>query len=229
MILRITRWFPVSASMLFVVAMVQGCFVDTTATKRSEDSFADGTGIYRNSGLNCRYDLFNGCIEAAIPAAPEVTVNGKAFFDANDLSSQFEAVLADGAPKAQLDMIDSGGKIEFLTRIDNRAFHKGFQIYIKGESARSADALATGGFMIHRLPEGAYSVRVQKLIRYRIRAAESSAEVTQQEVPAAASDATIYCATLYAEANVEVRANERLKYLFDDYELRVNQEGCSAY
>ena len=72
-------------------------------------------------------------------------------------------------------------------------------------------------------------MRVQKLIRYRIRAAEASAEVAQQEVPAAASDATIYCATLYAEANVEVRANERLKYLFDDYELRVNQEGCSAY
>ena len=137
MILRITRWFSVSASTLFMVAMVQGCFVDTAATKRSEDSFADGTGIYRNSGLNCRYDLFNGCIEAAIPAAPEVTVNGKSFFDANDLSSQFEAVLADAAPQSQVSLIDKGGKIEFLTRIDNRAFHKGFQIYIKGEIGRA--------------------------------------------------------------------------------------------
>ena len=210
-----------------LMGLAQGCSIGAEATPRTEDEFADGTGAYRNSGLNCRYDYFSGCIEAAIPAAPEVTVNGKAFFDANDLAMQFEEVLKDGAPKAQIDLINQGGQIEFLTRIDNRAFHKGFQIYVKGESARSADALATGGFMLHRLPEGAYNVRVQKLIRYRIRPVESDPEVTRQAVPVKVQDQ--HCATLYAEANVEVRAGERLKFLFDDYELRVNQEGCAGF
>ncbi len=209
------------------MAFFQGCFVDTGVTGRTQENWADGTVANRNSGLNCKFDSFSGCIEAAIPAAPEVTVNGKAFFDANDLSLQFEEVLSDAAPKEQVDQIASGGKIELLTRIDNRAFHKGFQIYIKGEAARSADALATGGFMLHRLPEGAYNVRVQKLIRYRILPASAGAEVSQQELLAA--NETQYCATLYAEATVEVRSGERLKYLFDDYELRVNREGCAAF
>jgi hypothetical protein len=218
-----TKLLAAVASMAFL----QGCFVDTSATGRTQETWADGTVANRNSGLNCKFDSFSGCLEAAIPAAPEVTVNGKAFFDANDLSLQFEEVLGDAAPKEQVDQLQAGGKIELLTRIDNRAFHKGFQIYIKGEAARSADALASGGFMLHRLPEGAYNVRVQKLIRYRIIPASASAEVSQTELVPAAD--TQYCATLYAEATVEVRSGERLKYLFDDYELRVNKEGCAVF
>ncbi len=227
MILRKTRMLVVSASVLFPMVLIQGCLIDTEATKRAGDSSTDGTAINRNNGLNCHYDMLTGCIEASIPAAPEVTVNGKSFFDANDLSSQFEVLLKDAAPASQVDLINQGGQIEFQTRIDNRAFHKGFQIYVKGESARSADALATGGFLLHRLPEGAYSVRVQKLIRYRIKSSEAAAEVAQKAVPGATEGN--YCATLYAEANVEVRAGERLKFLFDDYELRISPEACSAF
>lgn len=224
---RISRATLLLAASMAFIPVIQGCFVDTSGTTRTTEDWADGTVAHRNSGLNCKFDSFSGCIEAAIPAAPEVTVNGKAFFDANDLSLQFEELLNDAAPQEQVDQITAGGKIELLTRIDNRAFHKGFQIYIKGESARSADALATGGFMLHRLPEGAYNVRVQKLIRYRIRGAAEGAEVSQAEL--AAPSETQYCATLYAEANVEVRSGERLKYLFDDYELRVNKDGCAVF
>lgn len=204
---------------LSTMLFFQGCMIDTSATPRTEVN-PDRAG----SGLNCRYSFSTGCLEAAIPPAPEVTVNGRAFFDANDLASQFEDLLKEVAPSEQLALMDQGGEIEFMTRIDNRAFHKGFQIFVKGEAAKSADALATGGFMVHRLPEGAYSVRVQKDIRYLIKGS-TPAPVKVQESILGAGD-PVYCATIYAEANVEVRAQERLKFLFDDYELRVNQGAC---
>jgi hypothetical protein len=207
MIHRLASCIPVAA----VALLLSSCFFDAgSATRRTEDEYkadADATGF------QCRYSLGTGCIEASIPAAPEVTVNGKPFFDANDLAGQFEQVLAGSAPAVQADLLSKGGKIEFLTRIDNKAFAKGFQIFIKGQTAHAADALATGGFMVHRVPEGAYNMRVQKLVKYKI--------VQEQAPSEAEAEDPLFCATLHAEANVEVYAKERLQYLFDDYELFV--------
>lgn len=205
--------YRLASCMPFITAafLLSGCFFDTGATTtRTEDEFVEDAD---GKGFECRYSLATGCIQASIPPAPEVTVNGKPFFDANDLAGQFQQVLADSAPAAQADLLAKGGKVEFLTRIDNKAFAKGFQIFIKGQTAHSADALATGGFMVHRVPEGAYNMRVQKLVKYKI---------VPEQAPSEADVADpVFCATLHAEANVEVYAKERLQYLFDDYELFV--------
>lgn len=211
---KLVRPALVFSSMMFF----NGCLIEPGASSRA-DTNPDATG----SALTCRYTYSTGCLEAAIPPAPEVTVNGRAFFDANDLAAQFGDLIREVAPAEQLALIDQGGDIEFMTRIDNRAFHKGFQIFVKGEAAKSADALATGGFMVHRLPEGAYNVRVQKDIRYLIKPVVP-AEVFVEGLHDAGDP--VFCATIYAEANVEVRAQERLKFLFDDYELRVNKGAC---
>ncbi|MEY4631372.1 MAG: hypothetical protein RIQ81_1492 [Pseudomonadota bacterium] len=197
-------------SIFSAALLLGGCFFEAgPGTARTEE---DATQTTRAAGFHCRMDLMSGCIEAAIPPAPEVTVNGKPFFDANHLASEFQAVLADSAPTAQADLLAKGGKVEFLTRIDNKAFAKGFQIFIKGQTAHSADALATGGFLVHRIPEGAYNVRVQKLVKYKI---------TQEPVPAGqdAAKEEVFCATLHAETNLEVYNAERVQHLFDDYEL----------
>lgn len=207
-----------------VLPMMAGCYVD-----RGEDREEIGSNPPSGSKTpvgECRFSSATGCFEGEIPAAPNITVKDKNFFDANDLKVRFKELIS-----VKFDGRDAGAtepEFTLMTQVDNRSFSKGFQIFVKGEDSRSAEPLATGGFVLNKLPEGVYQVRVAKPVKFKLSQSTTQTDPANPDAPAQpVVKEKIFCATLFAETAVEVRAGERTRYVFDDYDLHVTDNACA--
>jgi len=207
-----------------VLPMMAGCYVDR-GEDREEIGSNPPVGAKTPVG-ECRYTAATGCFEGEIPAAPNITVKEKNFFDANDLKVRFRELI-----NVKIDSRDAGSaepEFMLLTQVDNRSFSKGFQIFVKGEDSRAAEPLATGGFVLNKLPEGVYQVRVAKPVKFKLSQTVSQADPATPDAPAqSVVKEKTFCATLFAETAVEVRAGERTRYVFDDYDLHVTDHACA--
>jgi hypothetical protein len=206
----------------FVLPLVAGCYVDRAQDREEIGSTQPGAG--KTPVGECRYSLNSGCFEGEIPAAPNVSVKDKNFFDVNDLKTRFKELIT-----VKLDSRD-GEEPAFtlLTQLDNKSFAKGFQIFVKGEDSRSAEPLATGGFVLNKLPEGVYQVRVAKPVKFKLSQTINQTDPANPDAPAQpVLKEKTFCATLFAETAVEIRVGERTRYVFDDYELYVTDNACA--
>jgi len=208
-----------------VLPMVAGCYVDR-AEDRDQVGSSNQPGVSKTPVGECRYSFSTGCFEGEIPAAPNITVKEKSFFDVNDLKTRFSELV-----EVKFDDRDAGGaepEFTLLSQLDNRNFSKGFQIFVKGKDSRAADPLATGGFVLNNLPEDVYQVRVAKPIKFKFSQMTSVSDAVNPDAPAQqVLKEKIFCATLFAETAVEVRAGERTRFVFDDYDLYVTDHACA--
>ena len=206
-----------------VLPMVSGCYID-----RPEDREAIATTppAPKTSVGECRFSTLSGCFEGEIPAAPNVTVKDKNFFDVNDLKTRFKELIS-----VKIDSRDAAGdepEFALLTPLDNKSFSRGFQIFVKGEDSRSAEPLATGGFVLNKMPEGVYQVRVAKPIKFKLTQSVTQTDPANPDAPATmVTKEKTFCATLFAETAVEVRIGERTRHVFDDYDLFVTDNACA--
>jgi len=138
-------------------------------------------------------------------------------------------------------------QIKLLTDIDNKHFSDDFEVYVKGEYAKTARTLASGTFSLNYLPEGTYEVRVQKSIKFELtkttppnpqepaQPAQPAQPIDPQQPnqpqPFVASDSKtitkVFCAKLYSESVIEVSNKEKFNMVFDDYSLYISDNSCS--
>lgn len=214
------------AAVALVLPVIAGCYVDHPEDR---DAIGSNQPQQRPAGASeCRFTASSGCFEGEIPAAPNLTVREKSFFDADDLRNRFKELIV-----VKPDSRD-GTTPDFalLSQIDNKSFARGFQIFVKGEDSKSAAPLATGGFVLNKLPEGVYEVRVAKPVKFKLAEKPVDNPNTDPANPDPVGGNTTvrektFCATLFAETTIEIRAGERTRFVFDEYDLYVTDNACA--
>jgi hypothetical protein len=211
------------AAVLASALLVGGCFVEDV-NDRVPAPGTDAAPRLTEPG-QCRFTATTGCFQGSIPAAPELAVEGYKFMDANDLAQNF-AKLIEVEPVAGDDVVSAETDLRLLTQVDNDNFSSGFQVFLRGaEGAKSAESLVGGNFLVNKLVEDTYRVRVQKQIKFELNrkvTRQTSAEVE----PTTEESTRIFCATLYSDAAADVRAGERTRHVFSDYKLFVSNAEC---
>jgi len=228
-----------------VATLVSGCYVDpgqqdrapsTAGGETVPNSSQDTSGSSLTDQATCHYVIGRGCFDGHIAALQEFTVDGKQFFNADDLATRFSELLtvdSAGQPLAA----GQGYKLTMLTPVDNQSFVTGFAYDLKGERPTSGQVRDNGNFSINDLPEGTYDLRVQKAVRFELSASAATspaANAAGDDVPSPSSVspkaavAKTYCATLYADTTLDVRRGQRTWNSFSDFKLHVTDNVCAA-
>jgi hypothetical protein len=166
----------------------------------------------------CKLTRGSGCIEGQIPAAPGILVDGKEFFDAEDFAANFSRVITVNSGDSKSTVTD----VKLVTAFDNKTFARGFFIAVKGDYAATAEARMSGNFFVNKLPEGEYKMRVSKPIRFEVTKSTPAADATAQPT----IETKPFCGTLYGETTIDVRAKERTRMVFDDFDLYIADGQC---
>lgn len=276
-------WFVCS-----VATFAAGCSIEPLDTQRPGLPRIDSHGQMVGSGQDgggdvdsCRFELGKGCFDGHVAAKTTFLVDGKQFFNADDLATRFHELLTvASAGKALTDGTD-GYQMTLATPLDNASFYQNFEFDLSGPTARSGQVRSDGDFGIDDLPEGNYELRLSKPVRFQLAAAVAlkapvakttdglggtppSAQTAVPAVnpasgvtPPAAGGATTaggstvpptgpaanqtpvataqtqtitrsFCATLYVDATVQVRAGSRTYLTFSQYQLHVTDDQCST-
>lgn len=157
------------------VLLASGCYVDSApqdrATTGGNNTTIDTTRE-SDAGL-CRWTISKGCFDGYVIAQKDFSVDGKQFFNADDLSAHFaELVPVDGKDYS----------IVLATQLDNQSFVQGFEYVLKGELVRKDKIRTNGSFSINELPEGQYDLRVLRAVRFTVSHQVAKAE-TQPVAP----------------------------------------------
>lgn len=232
-----------------LVPFLTACYVEHVADKPKPPT--GELTLTKNDAVknpNCKVNAATGCIEGIMPAAPELLVDGKKFFDADTLRDRFsELIVIDG--KEDAEKRGETFQIKLLTEIDNKHFSDDFEVYVKGDYAKTGKSLASGTFSLNYLPEGTYEVRVQKSIKFELTktspvdapetptvdpATPTTDPVTPTTNPATAPAdqepkvvTKIFCAKLYSESAIEIGSKEKFTMVFDDYSLYISDNSCT--
>jgi hypothetical protein len=166
-------WRIISAAMVFSGGM-SGCYVETIDDQRDnirgERPSADQR-IERGAGEGevgqCRFTAQKGCFDGHVISKKEFLVEGKAFFNADDLATRFGELITVERLGTQLrDGEDY--RFELLTPMDNPSFLQGFEYYLIGSTVRSGNVRNNGVFNVNELGEGSYDLRLQKTIKFQV-------------------------------------------------------------
>jgi hypothetical protein len=148
--------------------------------------------------------------------------------------------------------------LKLVSALDRNNFAPGFEYFLKGAGVRRGKVRADGNFAINDLSDGIYDLRVQKSIKFAVveklqtRAADETPSQPQPENPepaegsttgdqpaepatpqVPASDAPValskqFCATLYADLQLDIRRGQRSFESFDTYKMYVTDSECGA-
>lgn len=286
-----------------VSLLTTGCYVDSAGGRLPG---ASGRGIIApkvdTSAADvgsCSFAIGRGCFDGHVTARTQFFVDGKPFFNADDLATRFRELLTVENSGTALAADSNGYRLVLATPLGNESFLSGFEYDLTGGAARSGKVRSDGSFGIDDLPEGTYDLRVQKAVRFTLAAntahpttpsdqavdattatqeawmiaeaaepaqpAEPNGASTvpskpQPPMPAAAptqapkapasqpdtsaaqptsptprpdtvSAETIeksFCATIYADAVVNIRRGERLWDKFENFRLHVTNSSCGS-
>jgi hypothetical protein len=261
------RTFGVLAALLLSTA---GCYVDDLQERAPSTADAD------RNGYDCRLTLSTGSFDGHILTETEFSIEGKTFFNADDLAvptrfAELVTIKKDGvALKAGTDF-----DVVLVSQLGRDNFADDFEYFLNGEGTRSGAVRGDGNFSVNELREGLYDLRVQKAIRFRIvekatvaataepeaPAADEAPAVEPAEpaeptaggdttepaatepavtedastqpspaqpaaVPAAQPEGKEFCATIYANTQLDVRRNKRAFVSFGDYKMYVTDNEC---
>ena len=125
------------------------------------------TPVLSSARQGCKPVSDKGCISGQVIVAPYIYLDGKKYFDAEDLGRLFTDMVMlhdqSGAP-----LLSSHYQIEIAPKIDNESFLEEFKVYAKGTYAAQANLSSTGLFVLQGLEAGVYDLRVQKSFTMRI-------------------------------------------------------------
>lgn len=181
-------WRIISAAIVFSGGL-SGCYVETIDDQRDnvrgERPSADQR-IERGAGEaevgQCRFTAQKGCFDGHVISKKEFLVEGKAFFNADDLATRFGELITVERLGTQLrDGEDY--RFELLTPMDNPSFLQGFEYYLIGSTVRSGNVRNNGVFNVNELGEGSYDLRLQKMIKFQLVGTVVKMPTTQAEPP----------------------------------------------
>lgn len=225
-------WRSILVSSAAIAITLTGCYVDDIKDDRAEQ-IGDAVPNHNppdNDHGTCRKTIAKGCFDGHVVTKSEFRVDGKTFFDANELASEFceLVVLDDNGDKLAACKV---GTIDMAQPIDNDNFSQGFEYLLTGDSARTGKVQNNGNFSLNELPEGLYDLRVQKSLKFVLKYARTvevpdvdGAEPTTAEEQMARS----VCATLYFDTQLDVRRGAREFGTFSDYQLHYGEGDCNA-
>lgn len=242
-------------TMLLAVS-ASACYVESVDEQR--DSVAGrkiSTDQRQEDGTNladvgqCRVTALKGCFDGHVISKKEFLVEGKTFFNADDLASRFAELIT---VERLGDQLKDGEdyRLELLTGMDNPSFLQGFEYYLSGATVRAGNVRNNGVFNINELTEGTYDLRLQKALQFQViqtitqaplpderdasraKPAESTAsEAAVETTPELLERQTVvktYCATLYADKTIDIRRGERVWEPLNEFRLHVIDRDCPA-
>ncbi len=160
-----------------VTALASGCYVDpaqdrapqpgdTATSTHSEDSTPVG---------ECNFAIGRGCFSGTVTSKKEFFVDGKSFFDADELAARFNELISVDSLGEQLQAGQGGYKLELLTPVDNTSFFSGFEYDLTGDAKRAGKLRNDGNFNVNDLPQGTYDLRVMKSVKFKLTATVTKA------------------------------------------------------
>lgn len=195
----------------------------------------------------CRFELGQGCLDGHVDARQQFFVEGKEFFDANDLAAHFGALLHVQAGGKDITAGGANGyKLTLATPLDDDSFVTGFGFDLSDQDVvRSGETRTDGAFAIDDLPPGSYNLRVLKSIKFTLAPPDAASPTAPGATPTptnptpvtppatpqiAAADGTVkdYCATLYEDQSVNVRESQQAAEMLSNFRLRLSSGDCDS-
>lgn len=200
------RRLLLSAALLFTVS---GCYIQEPEPLSRETNRGD-----------CRSSKRTGCLAGQVVVAPFVYLEGKEYFDADDLGRKFREIV-----EVQTESGDTlttrDYDIQIVPEITNENFTRDFQVYVKGEKVIHTRANESGAFRVNNLEEGDYTVRVQKKFSMKL---SHKANGT-----AAAAEEKTFCFVIYAEdSGLQLLPGEKQYRSLDNFRLQMLDQECKS-
>ena len=245
----------ISAAIL-LASGVSGCYVESVDEQRdsvggrkiNSDQREEAHTSLTDLG-QCRVTALKGCFDGHVISKKEFLVEGKAFFNADDLASRFaELITVERLGEQLRDGEDY--RFELLTAMDNPSFLQGFEYYLSGATVRAGNVRSNGVFNINELSEGTYDLRLQKSLKFQVihtlaqpqaptedatpvsgNAEAGSTDTGAETTALIAEPQTVvktYCATLYTDKTIDVRRGERVWEPFNEFRIHVIDRDCPA-
>ncbi len=175
------------------------------------------TKVERRRG-ECFHDGVTGCLEGNISSAMNLSVSGKAFFDADDLANRFHEIVEVRATDGKVLEHGKDYRMSLTPSFSNQTFAQDFQVFIKGERPDAVDVRSSGKFFLNQLPEGEYEIRVQRPIRMLVELLQAEGDPIKM----------VDCATLYQDGSFEIIKGEKAEAMtFDDLKIYTTATACN--
>jgi len=170
----------------------------------------------QNLKPSCRLRANEACITGALIASPELTLNEKTYFDAEEIGYDIPKMLRlDDETSAHLNLIDYS--IQFVPALNNQNFSQGFSIYLKGSKVEQSRTERDGSFQFDQLIPGEYQIRAQKNFTLRLDGVDSYNERIQK----------IICLTIFSDQiKVELKSRASLFLSIENYYMKLNSSHC---
>lgn len=220
--------------------LLAGCYVEPLEER--EQHQGSGNQNVTSDRRMCRSTLSAGCLDGYVVSKQTLFVRDHEFRHALDLSNRFRELISVQGGGEALGLDDYSFKLN--SQIDNQNFAQDFEFDLIGEVRASGKVRSDGSFAIHELPEGAYNLRVQRVVNFTLQRAIANEPVAPETLnepavnstnvpnPSAVQDETsvsrLFCATILAEAPFEVRRGERVNVTLDRFELDVTNDDCKG-
>lgn len=201
--------------------------------ERTRDPSPRGT-TQAGPGL-CQYGIGRGCFDGYIGFKKDFFVGGQSFFNADDFAASFGELLQVKGPDGILLKPDQDFQVTFLTPIDQMAFVGGFEYELSGELQRSGKIPESGAFSASDLLDGTYELRIQRPIRFLLVKNQTTTPVSRPESKDSETEAPLpqtetvtkgYCATLFQDAEVQIRKGFRTYERLNDFKLHLSDREC---
>ncbi len=221
-------------SVLFSLLVLTSCYYPEDKRQVADEANKSGQTLTQpdndaSRSVHCRFKPGLACIEGRIIKAPEVSLEGTKYFDADELGnalvSHIQAKLPNGSSFATADY-----SIELNETLDNESFASDFQVYVKGDQAMERRVSNSGSFSLDNLAPGRYMVSVQKKIDFQVvpvaKTPPSSPEAEESRT-LAPTEVKHYCAALYySEDDLYLDKNQGLYLGLDDFRLKLFAQPC---
>ncbi len=166
----------------------------------------------------CRASKKTACLAGQVVVAPFVYLEGREYFDADDLGRKFREVVAVQTESGET-LTSADYDIQVVPEITNENFTRDFQVYVKGEKVFHTRANESGSFRINNLEQGDYSVRVQK--KFMMKLSHKSNEA------ASATEEKTFCFVIYAEdSGLQLIPGEKQYRSLDNFRLQMLDQEC---
>lgn len=201
-------------------ASLSSCYVAEEPNIRKNEPWDRDGSISLDQRDECRVNKRTACLAGQVVVAPVIRLEGKEFFDADELGRRFKEMVEVRNDQGE-SMTLADYDVSIFPDITNDTFMRGFQVYAKGQKVVSKRVNDNGFFRIDYLNEGEYDVRVQKRFQLKLTPKMSAPESEPQE--------RTYCFVIYAEENgVELMRGDKIYKGLDEFSLQMLDEQCKG-
>lgn len=211
------------------LTLTTGCYVESMED-RAPGAQADAQPERVPSEGNCHRDLTKGCFDGNIISMKEFHVDGKTFFNADDLETRFNELITIADKDGLALTAGEDYQLALQRPLGNRNYLSEFTYDLTGNFARQDKVRNDGNFSINDLPEGNYDLRIQRPVRFDVLThVTREPDASHPDVePTVETKKKSYCATIYADTVLEIRRATRSAGNFSDFQLHVTDNECSA-